>query len=46
VHRVVLAAASLPLRSMLESDMVEGREAAVALRDADPEAVELLLWHM
>jgi hypothetical protein len=45
-HRVVLAAASPALRSMLESDMVEGREAAVELRDADPDAVELLLRHI
>jgi hypothetical protein len=46
VHRAMLAAASPALRSMLESDMAEGREAAVELRDADPEAVDLLLRHI
>jgi hypothetical protein len=46
VHRVILAAASPALRSMLESDMVEGREAVVELRDADPVAVELFLRHI
>jgi hypothetical protein len=46
VHRVVLAAASPALRSMLESDMVEGRQAAVELHGADPEAVELFLIHI
>ena len=45
-NRVVLAAASPGFRSMLESDMQEGRNAEVVLQDADAGAVELLLRHI
>jgi hypothetical protein len=46
VHRIVLAAASAAFHSMLESEMVEGRAAAVELIDTDPTAVELFLRHI
>ena len=45
-NRVVLAAASPTFRSMLESDMQEGRSAEVVLQGADAGAVELLLRHI